>query len=102
MFAVALDSDGKRAASGAADGTVKLWDVADARLLVTLWSGAGDNWLALAPEGSSRGAECDAGEGGVEGERQAGGRREAARAAEGRRAGRPGRPWAEDREPVWK
>ncbi|MCE9565212.1 MAG: hypothetical protein K8U57_24535, partial [Planctomycetes bacterium] len=39
-FAVALDPEGKRCATGAADGTVKLWDVADARLLVTLWSGA--------------------------------------------------------------
>jgi WD40 repeat protein len=57
-FAVALDSDGKRAASGAADGTVKLWDVADARLLVTLWSGADDNWLSLAPEGYVAGAEA--------------------------------------------
>src|SRR5262249_38630444 len=51
VFAVALDSEGKRAASGAADGTVKLWDVTDARLLATLWSGADDNWLSLAPEG---------------------------------------------------
>ena len=30
-FTVALDSQGKRAASGGADGTVKLWDVAEAR-----------------------------------------------------------------------
>jgi WD40 repeat protein len=51
VVAVALDADGKRAASGAADGTVKLWDTADARLLVTLWSGSDDNWLSLAPEG---------------------------------------------------
>ncbi len=56
-FAVALDPEGKRCASGAADGTVKLWDVADARLLVTLWSGASDNWLSLAPEGYVMGAE---------------------------------------------
>jgi len=57
VFAVALDAEGKRAASGAADGTVKLWDVADARLLLTLWSGAGDNWLSLAPEGYVSGAD---------------------------------------------
>lgn len=51
VFAVALDPTGKRAASGAADGTVKLWDVAGARLLITLWSGNDDSWLSLAPEG---------------------------------------------------
>ncbi|MBA4189012.1 MAG: hypothetical protein C0467_13525 [Planctomycetaceae bacterium] len=57
-FAVALDPEGKRCASGGADGTVKLWDVADARLLVTLWSGSGDNWLSLTPEGYAAGAEA--------------------------------------------
>jgi WD40 repeat protein len=57
VFAVALDSSGKRAASGAADGTVKLWDVADARLLLTLWSGNDDNWLSIAPEGFVAGSE---------------------------------------------
>ena len=51
VFAVALDSEGKRVASGTADGMVRVWDVADARLLVTLWSGADDNWLSLTPEG---------------------------------------------------
>jgi WD40 repeat protein len=51
VFAVALDSEGKRAASGSADGMVKLWDVADARLLVTFWGGDSDEWLALTPEG---------------------------------------------------
>jgi WD40 repeat protein/mono/diheme cytochrome c family protein len=58
VFAVALDAQGKRAASGAADGTVKLWDVADARLLVTLWSGADDDWLSLTPEGYFAGSEA--------------------------------------------
>jgi WD40 repeat protein len=57
VFAVALDSEGKRCATGAADGTVKLWDIADARLLVTLWSGASDNWLSLTPEGYVTGAD---------------------------------------------
>ena len=61
VFAVALDSNGKRAASGNADGTVKVWDVADARLLVTLWSGADDHWLALTPEGYVTGAEATLG-----------------------------------------
>jgi WD40 repeat protein len=58
VFAVALDAEGKRSASGGADGTVKLWDVADGRLLVTLWSGPDDNWLSLAPEGYAAGAEA--------------------------------------------
>jgi len=57
VFAVALDPSGKRAASGGADGLVRLWDVADARLLATLWSGAGDDWLSLTPEGYTAGAE---------------------------------------------
>jgi hypothetical protein len=58
VFAVAVDSGAKRIASGAADGTVKVWDAADARLLVTLWSGADDAWLALAPEGYFAGSEA--------------------------------------------
>jgi mono/diheme cytochrome c family protein len=58
VIAVALDGAGKRAATGGADGTVKLWDVADARLLLTMWSGAEDNWLALAPEGFVAGPDA--------------------------------------------
>src|SRR5581483_6436101 len=57
VFAVAIDPAGKRIASGGADGTVRVWDVADARLLVTLWSGAGDGWLAVTPEGYFAGSE---------------------------------------------
>ena len=57
VFAVAIDPAGKRIASGGADGTVKVWDVADARLLVTLWSGADDGWLAVTPEGYFVGSE---------------------------------------------
>ncbi|MCI0700169.1 MAG: hypothetical protein L0241_03680 [Planctomycetia bacterium] len=58
VFAVAVDADGKRIASGAADGTIKLWDATDARLLLTLWSGADDNWLSLAPEGFVAGSDA--------------------------------------------
>jgi len=58
VIAVALDAAGQRAATGGSDGTVKLWDVADARLLVTLWSGAADSWLSLAPEGFFAGADA--------------------------------------------
>jgi WD40 repeat protein len=58
VFSVALDGEGKRVASGSADGTVKVWDAADARLLVTLWSGTGDDWLAVVPEGYVAGSEA--------------------------------------------
>ena len=58
VFAVAVDAGAKRIASGGADGTVKVWDAADARLLVTLWSGAGDAWLSLAPEGFIAGSNA--------------------------------------------
>jgi WD40 repeat protein len=55
VFAVAIDPAGKRVASGGADGVTRIWDAADARLLATLWSGAGSgatgDWLAVVPEG---------------------------------------------------
>jgi WD40 repeat protein len=57
-FAVALDAGAKRLASGGTDGTVKLWDAADARLLLTLWSGPDDAWLAFAPEGYFAGSDA--------------------------------------------
>jgi WD40 repeat protein len=47
VFALAIDGPGKRLASGSADGIVKLWDAADARLLATFWSGEA-GWLAFA------------------------------------------------------
>ena len=55
VFAVAIDTAGKRVASGGADGIVKIWDAAEGRHLATLWSGPGSgesgDWLAVAPEG---------------------------------------------------
>jgi WD40 repeat protein len=57
VFAVTVDPDAKRFASGSADGLVKVWDAADARLLATLWSGTGDEWLAVAPEGYVAGSD---------------------------------------------
>jgi WD40 repeat protein len=58
VFAVAVDAGGKRIASGGADGTVKVWDAADVRLLATLWSGTGDDWLSLTPEGYFAGSKA--------------------------------------------
>jgi dipeptidyl aminopeptidase/acylaminoacyl peptidase len=51
VFAVAIDPGARRVAGGCADGTVKVWDASDGRLLVTLWGGGEGAWLALAPEG---------------------------------------------------
>jgi len=47
-FALAVDPAGKRMAAGTAEGVVKLWDIADARLVATFWSGADDAWLLFA------------------------------------------------------
>ena len=58
VFSIAVDPEGKRLASGLADGTVKVWDAADARLLVTFWSGSGDDWLAVVPEGYVVGSDA--------------------------------------------
>lgn len=49
VYAVA--ADGPRVAVGLADGTVKLFDPATGRHLLTLWADTPDRWLAAAPEG---------------------------------------------------
>jgi WD40 repeat protein len=55
VYAVAVDPQGKRIASGTFDGRVCLWDVATGRQLVTLLTLPADkdtyDWLALTPEG---------------------------------------------------
>ncbi|MCS7272016.1 MAG: WD40 repeat domain-containing protein, partial [Gemmataceae bacterium] len=51
VFAVAVDAKGERVATGSSDGLVRLWQAADLRPLLILWSGRDDQWLALAPEG---------------------------------------------------
>ena len=96
VFAVALDPDGKRAASGAADGTVKLWDVAGARLLVTLWSGDGRRLACDCPGGLCRRRGIDTRPGCVEGGGQAGADAKWLAPLKDGRATRPGRTWAED------
>jgi WD40 repeat protein/mono/diheme cytochrome c family protein len=58
IYAVAIDPAAKRIASGGSDGLVRVWDAADLRLLVTFWSGADDNWLAVAPEGYFAGSDA--------------------------------------------
>jgi len=60
VFAAAIETTGERAATGGADGVVKLWKTGDAAPIATLWSGAGDGelgaWLTLVPEGYCAGS----------------------------------------------
>jgi len=53
VYAVAVSPDGKKVASGSADGTVKLWSLADGKLLATLvqLTPQTDEWLAMTPQG---------------------------------------------------
>ncbi len=53
VYCVALSPDGTKLASGSADGTVKLWNAADGRLLATLvqLSPRTDQWLIATPPG---------------------------------------------------
>ncbi len=53
VYCVALSPDGTKLASGSADGTVKLWNAADDRLLATFvqLSPRTDQWLIATPPG---------------------------------------------------
>jgi len=53
VYAMALESEGKRLATASADGTVKLWDPVEKRLLATLVQLApqSDQWLIVAEPG---------------------------------------------------
>jgi hypothetical protein len=51
--------DGRRAVTGSADGTVRLWDPATGEELCRLiLLGPGSDWLALTPEGRFAGSEA--------------------------------------------
>jgi len=56
IYAIAFSRDGKILASEGADGTVKLWDVAEARLRNTIPASEKPDWfrpkLAVSPDGS--------------------------------------------------
>jgi WD40 repeat protein len=53
VYSVAVTPDGAKLASGSADGTVKLWNTADNRLLATFiqFTPRTDQWLIVAPPG---------------------------------------------------
>jgi hypothetical protein len=51
VYAVGVSPDGKVVAAGTFDGRVRLFSVADGRLLMTLVGLAEDEWLAVTPEG---------------------------------------------------
>ncbi len=51
VFAVAVSPDGTKLVSGAADQTVRLWDITTRELLLTIFHGNNDEWVAWTPEG---------------------------------------------------
>jgi len=53
VYSIAVNSDGSRLASGSADGTVKLWNPIDGKLLATLVhiSAGTDDWLVVTEQG---------------------------------------------------
>jgi WD40 repeat protein len=51
VWAVSVSPDGRYLVSGAADQTVRLWNVKTRELLVTLYSGADGEWVMWTPQG---------------------------------------------------
>jgi hypothetical protein len=51
VYAVAIGAEGKMVAAGSFDGLVRVYDVSDGRLTVTLVGLTEDEWMAVTPEG---------------------------------------------------
>jgi len=57
--AIAISPDGRYIVSGSWDGTIKVWDMGEGRLLITMVADADGNWAVGTPDG-----RWDANEGG--------------------------------------
>ena len=51
IWALATSADGRFLVSGSSDQTVRLWDIASGRLLLTVFQGSDKEWVAWTPEG---------------------------------------------------
>ena len=51
VWGVAASPDSRFLVSGSADETVKLWEIASGRLLLTIFQGTDNEWVAWTPEG---------------------------------------------------
>ena len=51
VWAVAVSPDGRRFVSGSSDQTVRLWEIKTGKLLLTIFQGTDNEWVAWTPEG---------------------------------------------------
>ncbi|MBI5184722.1 MAG: caspase family protein [Nitrospinae bacterium] len=51
VFGVAVSPDGRYLVSGSVDQTVKLWEVASGKLLLSIFQGSDEEWVAWVPDG---------------------------------------------------
>ncbi|MFQ5444920.1 MAG: caspase family protein, partial [Nitrospinales bacterium] len=51
VFALAVSPDGKRLVSGSLDQTLRLWDIAKGKLLLSIFYGTDNEWVAWTPQG---------------------------------------------------